>query len=110
VTLGSVLIPIILAKLWSVLPKLFEWPPARSVTHLVERASLLLLVAGVRDYRRAVRPRSLGLPRSRPGNHLAAWPAFHGRSQLAGAARCVLLTSVTFLRRTACRDPSRHPR
>jgi hypothetical protein len=105
-----VLIPIILAKLWSVLPKLFEWPPARSVTHLVECASLLLLVAGVRDYRRAVRPRSLGLPRSRPGNHLAAWPAFHGRSQLAGAARCVLLTSVTFLRRTACRDPSRHPR
>jgi hypothetical protein len=102
VTLGSVLIPIILAKLWSVLPKLLtDWPPARSVTHLVERASLLLLVAGVRDYRRAVRSRSLGLPRSCPGNHLAAWPAFHGRSQLAGAARCVLLTSVTFLRRTA---------
>jgi DMSO/TMAO reductase YedYZ molybdopterin-dependent catalytic subunit len=46
VTLGLVLIPIVLAKLWSVLPKLFEWPPARSVTHLVERASLLLLVGG----------------------------------------------------------------
>ncbi|MGH3783459.1 MAG: hypothetical protein ACRDRO_23275, partial [Pseudonocardiaceae bacterium] len=28
VTLGLVLIPIVLAKLWSVLPKLFEWPPA----------------------------------------------------------------------------------
>jgi DMSO/TMAO reductase YedYZ molybdopterin-dependent catalytic subunit len=46
VTLGLVLIPIVLAKLWSVLPKLFEWPPARSVTHLLERVSLLLLVGG----------------------------------------------------------------
>lgn len=46
VTLGLVLIPIVLAKLWSVLPKLFEWPPVRSVTHLVERVSLLLLVGG----------------------------------------------------------------
>ena len=46
VTLGLVLIPIVLAKLWSVLPKLFEWPPARSITHLVERCSLLLLVGG----------------------------------------------------------------
>ncbi len=46
VTLGLVLIPIVLAKLWSVLPKLFEWPPVRSVTHLVERLSLLLLVGG----------------------------------------------------------------
>ena len=44
--LGLVLIPIVLAKLWSVLPKLFEWPPVRSVPHLVERASLLLLVGG----------------------------------------------------------------
>ena len=46
VTLGLVLIPIVLAKLWSVLPTLFEWPPARSITHLVERVSLLLLVGG----------------------------------------------------------------
>ncbi|MGB8963356.1 MAG: molybdopterin-dependent oxidoreductase [Pseudonocardiaceae bacterium] len=46
VTLGLVLIPVVLAKLWSVLPKLFEWPPARSVTQLADRASLLLLVGG----------------------------------------------------------------
>jgi DMSO/TMAO reductase YedYZ molybdopterin-dependent catalytic subunit len=46
VTLGLVLIPVVLAKLWSVLPKLFDWPPARSITQLVERASLLLLVGG----------------------------------------------------------------
>jgi DMSO/TMAO reductase YedYZ molybdopterin-dependent catalytic subunit len=46
VTLGLVLIPIFLGKLWSVIPKLFEWPPVRSPAHLIERASLLLLVGG----------------------------------------------------------------
>ncbi len=44
VTLGLVLVPALLAKLWSVLPKLFEWPPARSVIHALERVTLLLLV------------------------------------------------------------------
>ena len=47
VTLGLVLIPILLAKLWSVLPKLFEWPPLRGPAHALERLSLLLLVGGV---------------------------------------------------------------
>ncbi|WP_371484691.1 molybdopterin-dependent oxidoreductase [Kitasatospora sp. NBC_00315] len=47
VTLGVVLVPVVLAKLWSVIPKLFEWPPARSPAHAVERLSLLLLVGGV---------------------------------------------------------------
>jgi DMSO/TMAO reductase YedYZ molybdopterin-dependent catalytic subunit len=47
VTLGLVLIPILLAKLWSVLPKLFEWPPLRSPAHALERLSLLLLVGGI---------------------------------------------------------------
>ena len=37
-------IPILLAKLWSVIPRLFERPPARSIAHLLERLSLLLLV------------------------------------------------------------------
>jgi DMSO/TMAO reductase YedYZ molybdopterin-dependent catalytic subunit len=46
VSLGLVLIPILLAKLWSVLPKLFEWPPLRSTAHALERLSLLLLVGG----------------------------------------------------------------
>jgi DMSO/TMAO reductase YedYZ molybdopterin-dependent catalytic subunit len=46
VTLGLVLIPVLLAKLWSVIPKLFEWPPVRSPAQLIERASLLLLVGG----------------------------------------------------------------
>ncbi|MBK3570843.1 molybdopterin-dependent oxidoreductase [Streptomyces sp. MBT62] len=46
VTLGIALIPVLLAKLWSVVPKLFALPPARSLTHALERLSLLLLVGG----------------------------------------------------------------
>lgn len=47
VTLGIVLVPVVLGKLWSVVPKLFDWPPARSVAQLLERLSLLLLVGGI---------------------------------------------------------------
>lgn len=46
VTLGIVLVPVLLAKLWSVVPKLFTWPPVRSAGHALERLSLLLLVGG----------------------------------------------------------------
>lgn len=47
VTLGLALVPIVLFKLWSVLPKLFEWPPLRSLAHLLERVSLVMVVGGV---------------------------------------------------------------
>jgi DMSO/TMAO reductase YedYZ molybdopterin-dependent catalytic subunit len=43
---GLMLVPVVLAKLWSVIPKLFVWPPVRSPAHAVERLSLLLLVGG----------------------------------------------------------------
>ncbi|WP_078498555.1 MULTISPECIES: molybdopterin-dependent oxidoreductase [unclassified Streptomyces] len=46
VTLGIVLVPVLLAKLWSVVPRLFTLPPARSLAHALERISLLLLVGG----------------------------------------------------------------
>ncbi len=46
VIVGLTLVPVLLAKLWSVIPKLFAWPPARSVAEAVERASLVLLVGG----------------------------------------------------------------
>ena len=46
VTLGLILIPILLFKLWSVLPKLFEWPPLRNPAHALERLSLFALVGG----------------------------------------------------------------
>ena len=47
VGLGIILVPVILAKLWSVVPKLFSWPPARSIANVIERLSLLLLVGGI---------------------------------------------------------------
>jgi DMSO/TMAO reductase YedYZ molybdopterin-dependent catalytic subunit len=47
VGLGLILIPVVLAKLWSVIPRLFAWPPARSVAQVLERLSLLLLVGGI---------------------------------------------------------------
>ncbi|HEX3647551.1 MAG TPA: molybdopterin-dependent oxidoreductase, partial [Pseudonocardiaceae bacterium] len=47
VGLGLVLVPVVLAKLWSVVPRLFAWPPARSVAQVAERVSLLFLVGGV---------------------------------------------------------------
>jgi DMSO/TMAO reductase YedYZ molybdopterin-dependent catalytic subunit len=37
----------VLAKLWSVMPRLFIWPPARSIAQLLERLSLLMLVGGI---------------------------------------------------------------
>jgi len=46
VTIGLAVFPILLAKLWSVIPKLFEWPPTRSPAHALERLSLALLVGG----------------------------------------------------------------
>ncbi|GAA4568883.1 molybdopterin-dependent oxidoreductase [Micromonospora coerulea] len=47
VALGITLVPVVLGKLWSVIPKLFDWPPARSVAQVLERLSLLLLVGGI---------------------------------------------------------------
>jgi DMSO/TMAO reductase YedYZ molybdopterin-dependent catalytic subunit len=46
VGLGLAIIPVVLAKLWSVIPRLFVWPPARSIAQLLERVSLLMLVGG----------------------------------------------------------------
>ena len=43
---GLAATPILLAKLWSVMPKLFEWPPVRGAAHALERLSLALLVGG----------------------------------------------------------------
>jgi DMSO/TMAO reductase YedYZ molybdopterin-dependent catalytic subunit len=47
VGLGLVLIPVVLAKLWSVIPRLFVWPPVSSMAQLLERTSLVLLVGGI---------------------------------------------------------------
>ncbi|MDQ3676276.1 MAG: molybdopterin-dependent oxidoreductase [Actinomycetota bacterium] len=46
VAAGTAAIPLLVAKLWTVFPRLFAWPPVRDVAHLVERLSLIPLVAG----------------------------------------------------------------
>ncbi|MFF4827688.1 molybdopterin-dependent oxidoreductase [Streptomyces sp. NPDC001312] len=43
---GIAAIPLLLAKLWAVYPRLFAWPPVRSVLHALERLSIGVLVAG----------------------------------------------------------------
>jgi len=45
VNAGLVVIPVVLAKLWSVIPRLFQWPPARTLAEAVERTAIGLLVA-----------------------------------------------------------------
>ncbi|MER5884143.1 molybdopterin-dependent oxidoreductase [Streptomyces sp. NPDC001941] len=44
---GIAAIPLVLAKLWAVYPRLFVWPPVRSVKHALERLSIGVLVAAV---------------------------------------------------------------
>jgi len=46
VVCGVASIPLLAAKLWSVYPRLFQWPPLRSLPHLFERISVIPLVAG----------------------------------------------------------------
>jgi DMSO/TMAO reductase YedYZ molybdopterin-dependent catalytic subunit len=45
VAVGTALIPLLLAKLWTVYPLLFRWPPARTVGGVLERVAIALLVA-----------------------------------------------------------------
>jgi hypothetical protein len=45
VNAGLVAVPFLLAKLWSVLPRLFAWPPLRSPAEAIERLAVALLVA-----------------------------------------------------------------
>jgi DMSO/TMAO reductase YedYZ molybdopterin-dependent catalytic subunit len=46
VATGIAAVPLLFAKLWSVFPRLFQWPLATDVLHAVERLSLLPLVGG----------------------------------------------------------------
>jgi DMSO/TMAO reductase YedYZ molybdopterin-dependent catalytic subunit len=43
---GLASIPLLLAKLWTVYPRLFAWPPATSLLHALERLSILALISG----------------------------------------------------------------
>jgi DMSO/TMAO reductase YedYZ molybdopterin-dependent catalytic subunit len=77
VATGLATIPLLLAKLWVVFPKLFAWPPFESVAHAVERlmllplvgGSLLLLLSGVNNINLAY-PYAFSF---RSGHYAAAW-------------------------------------
>lgn len=43
---GLATIPLLLAKLWTVYPKLWQWPPVRSLAHAASRAMVFVLVGG----------------------------------------------------------------
>jgi DMSO/TMAO reductase YedYZ molybdopterin-dependent catalytic subunit len=45
VNVGLVAVPFLLAKLWSVIPRLFAWPPIASPAQAVERIAIALLVS-----------------------------------------------------------------
>jgi DMSO/TMAO reductase YedYZ molybdopterin-dependent catalytic subunit len=45
VATGLATIPLLAAKLWSVYPRLYHWPPARDLAHAIERGSIAVLVA-----------------------------------------------------------------
>lgn len=77
VATGIASIPLLIAKLWVVYPKLFAWPPLRDVAHLFERVSLvpliggsLFLVATGLSNVNIWRPWQFGF---RPGHYWAAW-------------------------------------
>jgi hypothetical protein len=45
VATGLASVPLLGAKLWSVYPRLFSWPPVRDIAQAIERASIAALVA-----------------------------------------------------------------
>ncbi|MBL7498966.1 molybdopterin-dependent oxidoreductase [Frankia sp. CNm7] len=46
VATGLATVPLLLAKLWTVYPRLWEWPPVRSAAHALERLTIVPLIAG----------------------------------------------------------------
>lgn len=46
VVTGVATVPLLLAKFYAVFPRLFRWPPFRSLAHAAERGFVLLLVIG----------------------------------------------------------------
>ncbi len=47
VATGIASVPLLLAKLWTVYPRLFAWPPVRSAGHALERLSIAVLVSSL---------------------------------------------------------------
>lgn len=78
VATGLATVPLIGAKLWSVYPRLFTWPPVRSIAHAAERAGAGVLVAaalfqtvsGILNVARWYAPMPFFFP---AGHHWVAW-------------------------------------
>ncbi len=103
VVTGLASIPLLLAKLWTVFPNLFTWPPARSILHAIERAALLPLVGGSLFLLftglgniNIWRPWSFGF---RPGHFWAAWLTI-------GAMAIHLGAKAATTRRALAREPA----
>ena len=114
VGLGLIIIPLVLAKLWSVIPRLFAWPPTRSVAQLLERLSLFLLVGGAGS--RSSPESSTSSTTTSSGSFYA--PHFYGAWVFIGGfvahVAFRLPRMITGLRSRSMRDhaahlPRRHP-
>jgi hypothetical protein len=78
VATGVAVLPLLLAKLWTVYPKLFAWPPFAGVASFLERIMLLplvggalfLLVSGLNNINLNYRWYAFNF---RPGHYRAAW-------------------------------------
>ncbi|MEX2274105.1 MAG: molybdopterin-dependent oxidoreductase [Actinomycetota bacterium] len=89
VATGIASIPLLLAKLWTVYPRLWSFPPVRSIAHAVERVSLVplvggslfLLFSGVASITRW-KPGSYSFP---PAHYAAAWITIGGLIVHVGA-------------------------
>lgn len=44
---GLALLPLVLGKMWSIMPSLYKWPLADSLGHALERISLLFVIGGI---------------------------------------------------------------
>ncbi|MEX0755542.1 MAG: molybdopterin-dependent oxidoreductase [Actinomycetota bacterium] len=108
VATGIATIPLLLAKLWTVYPRLWTFPPLHSVAHLVERVSLVPLVGGslfllFSGFASITRwqPWSFSFP---PVHYAVAWITIGGLVIHVGAK---LATTRTALSRSARGDDER---
>ena len=85
VNVGLVAVPVLLAKLWSVIPRLFVWPPVNSVRQGVERIGITLLVAS------AIFQFATGIV------NIQYWYAFHFNFVVAHYYGAVVFVGALFL-------------
>jgi DMSO/TMAO reductase YedYZ molybdopterin-dependent catalytic subunit len=111
VVTGFATVPLLLAKLWVVAPKLLEWPPVRSVGHALERlalvplvgAAVFLLVSGIANVARWY-PWSFFFPKA----HL--WAAWILVGALVAHVGATVATARRALARPAGDGPARSDR